>query len=295
VTSELTREAYDRGLEEIDADHILVLITLSALPKDTLIAYNKIKTIRDKAINGEDFETLAKKYSEEPKASEHGGKLGYFSVFSMVYNFENAAYNTKVGEISEIVRTEFGYHIIKINDRRIKKHQINVSHIMIFENEKEKEYVPEERINELYSIIMQGESFESVAKQFSEDRNTAIKGGLIKTFGAGDLRAPLFEEAAYALKEEGDISKPIRSSFGWHIIRLNKKFPLPTFEEEKEVIESKVNGGARAFVVTKAVNNKIKEKYGYQEGTGYSPYMNEFVSDSIYLRTGTMLKSLKRK
>lgn len=281
VTSELTLEAYERGLEEINVDHILVLLTLSALPKDTLIAYNKIKTIRDKVINGEDFETLAKKYSEEPGAKEHGGKLGYFSAFSMVYDFETTAYNTKVGEISKIVRTEFGYHIIKINDRRVKKPKINVSHIMIFDNDTKRDYDPTERIDELYAMVQQGESFDGIARQFSEDKNTAINGGRIKTFGVGDLRAPLFEKAAYSLKEEGEISEPIKSSFGWHIIRLNKKYTIPTFEEEKDVIESKVNGGARARIVTQAVNNKIKTKYGYQEGTGHSPYMYEFVSDSI--------------
>ncbi len=282
VTDELVIEAYERSLEEINADHILVLLTLSALPKDTLIAYNKIKTIREKAIKNEmPFDSLVKKYSEEPKAKEHLGKLGYFSAFSMVYDFENAAYNTPVGEISDIVRTEFGYHIIKVNDRRKKKHKINVSHIMIFENDEKREYDPEERINELYAMVQQGESFEGIARQFSEDRNTAINGGKIRTFGVGDLRAPLFEEAAYSLKEKGDVTKPIKSSFGWHIIRLNEVFPIPTFEEQKESIESKVNGGARARVVTKAANQKIKNEYGYEEGVSYMPYMYEFVSDSV--------------
>jgi len=286
VTDELVKEAYDRSLEEINADHILVMITLSALPKDTLIAYNKIKNIREDVINSEKpFDSLVKKYSEEPGASEHLGKLGYFSAFSMVYDFENTAYNTQVGEISDIVRTEFGYHIIKVNDRREKKHKINVSHVMIFDNDKykgkERDYEPEERIKELYAMIQQGESFEGIAKQFSEDKNTAIKGGRIKTFGAGDLRAPLFEEAAYSLKDKGDISEPIKSSFGWHIIKLNEVYPNPTFEEDKEAIEKKVNGGARARVVTKAANVKIKDKYGYKEGVSYMPYMYEFVSDSI--------------
>jgi peptidyl-prolyl cis-trans isomerase SurA len=282
VTDELVKEAYERGLEEINADHILVMITLNALPKDTLIAYNKIKTIREKVLKSDQpFDSLVKKFSEEPGAREHLGKLGYFSAFSMVYDFENEAYNTPVGEISDIVRTEFGYHIIKVNDRRKKKHKINVSHIMIFENDQKRDYDPEERINELHAMIQQGESFEGIARQFSEDRNTAINGGRIRTFGVGDLRAPKFEEAAYSLKEIGEISKPIKSSFGWHIIRLNEIFPIPTFEQEKESIESKVNGGARSLIVTKAANDKIKKEYGYREGVSYMPYMYEFVSDSV--------------
>lgn len=281
LTSELVKEAYDRGLEEINADHILLKISMNAKPEDTLIAYNTIKFIRDEAIDGADFEELAKQYSEEPNAKERGGKLGYFTAFSMVYSFENAAYNTKVGEVSEIVRTQFGYHILKVNDRRLKQPKINVSHIMIYDSEKKKNENAEERINELYAMLMQGESFEDIAKQFSEDKNTGIKGGQLKTFGHGELRAPAFEDAAYALTEKGQISKPIKSTFGWHIIRLNEKLPMLSFEESKTALEKKVTSGARASVVTQAVNDKIINKYGYKKGKSYSPYFNTYVTDKV--------------
>ena len=284
VTSELVAEAYERGLEEITLNHILIKTPINASPKDSLIAYNKISSIREKAINGDDFEALAKEYSEEPNAKESAGKLDYFSVFDMLYDFETVAYNTKVGEISEIVRTAYGYHILKVNDRRKTLHKLNVSHIMIFSNKQAKEENPEERINELYAMLMQGESFESIAKQFSEDRATAVKGGEIKTFGPGNLRAPIFEAAAYSIAEEGDILAPIESSFGWHIIRLNKKIMPPTFEEIKDELETKVNGGARAKAVTQAVNKKIMTKYGYQDGKSYLPYFNEYVTDSVLTR-----------
>jgi len=288
VTSELIMEAYKRGLEEINADHILIKVSQNASSQDTLKAYNKIKTIYDKAVSGEDFETLAKTYSEEPGAKRKGGKLGYFSVFQMVFAFENAAYNTKVGEISKITRTSFGYHIIKVNDRRAMKPKINVSHIMVFSNKDKKVENPEERINELYAMIMQGESFENVAKQFSEDKGTGIKGGEIKTFGPGDLRAPLFEKAAYSIKKEGEILKPIQSSFGWHIIRLNKLYAIPTFEEQEKDIETKVTSGARASVITQSVNAKIIKLYGYKEGVSYAPYFNTYVTDSVFSKKWKM-------
>ena len=284
VTSVLTDEAYKRGLEEINAEHVLIMVTINAPAKDTIVAYNKIKAVREKALKGEDFETLIKTYSEEPGAKKRGGKLGYFSVFQMVYPFETAAYKTKVGEISEITRTEFGYHIIKVLDRRDKLPKINVSHIMIFDNENKKNEHAEDRINELYAMIMQGESFESIAKQFSEDKATGVNGGKIKTFGPGDLKAPIFEEEAYKLTKKGEISKPIKSSFGWHIIKLNERFTNPTFEESKVEIERKVNNGARARVVTQAVNDKIKAKYGYKEGVSYMPYFAKYVSDSILVK-----------
>ena len=282
IASQLLDEAYERGKEELNADHILVLVNFNALPKDTLIAYNKIKIAYDKAVSGEDFETLVVNYSEEPGAKNTKGKLGYFTVFGMLYPFETAAYNTEVGGISKITRTAFGYHVIKINDRRLKKPKINVSHIMIFSNKDKKEENSEERINELYAMIMQGESFENVAKQFSEDKSTGKVGGQIKTFGPGDLRAPEFEKAAYSIKNEGEILAPIKSSFGWHIIRLNEKFTIPSFEEQKPDIEKKINTGARANFVTQTISNKIIAKYGYKEGQNYSPYFNTYLTDSIY-------------
>jgi peptidyl-prolyl cis-trans isomerase SurA len=284
IASQLIDEAYERGKEEINADHILVLVNFNDPPKDTLIAYNKIKIAYDKAVSGEDFETLVVNYSEEPGAKNSKGKLGYFTVFQMFYPFETAAYNTKVGGISKIIRTAFGYHIIKINDRRVKKPKINVSHIMVFSNKDKKVENPEERINELYAMIMQGESFENVAKQFSEDKSTGKIGGQIKTFGPGDLRAPQFEKAAYSIKNDGDILAPIKSSFGWHIIRLNEKFTMPSFEEQKPEIEKNINSGARENFLLHAINNKIISKYGYEEGLSYSPYFNTYITDSIFKR-----------
>ena len=287
IVSKLVEEAYDRSLEEINAEHILVLSNLNDSPNDTLKAYNKIKEAHVKALKGENFTSLVIEYSEEPGAKKSKGKLGYFTAFQMVYPFENTAYNTKVGEISQITRTSFGYHIIKINDRRKKKPKINVSHIMIFSNKDKKAEDPEERINELYAMIMQGEPFEKIAKQFSEDKNTGVKGGQLKTFGPGDLKAPKFENAAYSIKNEGEIIAPIQSAFGWHIIRLNEKFSIPSFEEQKDDIEKKVKGGARALIVTQAINNKIIKKYGFKEGESYISYFNNYVNDSILSRKWT--------
>ncbi len=288
VTEELAKEAYERGKEDIDASHILIRVDYEALPQDTLAAYTKIKTIREKALKGEDFSKLAKTYSEEPGAKESGGDLGYFSVFNMVYPFENAAYNTKVGEISDIVRTSFGYHILKINDKRARLPKISVSHIMISDKKGTRTFNPEERINEIYTMLKQGESFESLAKQFSDDKNSAVLGGKLKPFTKGDLRAPEFEDAAYALKNPGDLSKPIKTDFGWHIIRLNEKLPMETFDQQREELEKKVNEGDRSKIVTSAINKKIKDKYGFKKGESYLPFFDTYLGDDILKRRWVM-------
>lgn len=288
VTEELAKEAYERGKFDIAASHILIRVDYESVPQDTLAAYNKIKSIRERALKGEDFTALAKTYSEEPGAKERGGDLGYFSVFTMVYPFETAAYNTPVGEISEIVRTSFGYHIIKVKDKRAKLPKIGVSHIMISDKKGARTFNPEERINEIYTMLKQGESFESLAKQFSDDKNSAVKGGKLNPFTKGDLRAPEFEDAAYDLKKVGDISKPIKTDFGWHIIRLDDKLPVETFEEQKQMLEKKVSEGDRSKLVTTATNNKIKQKYGFKKEASFLPYFDTYVGDDVLKRKWVM-------
>ncbi len=287
-TEDLAKEAYERGKEEINASHILVLVNYEAKPQDTLLAYNKIKSIRDLALKGGDFDQLAKEKSEEPNAEDTGGNLGYFTVFSMVYPFETAAYNTKVGGISDIVRTSFGYHIIKVNDRRARLPKIVVSHIMISDKKGAKTFDPEERINEIATMLKQGQSFESLAKEYSDDKNSAVKGGKLKPFTKGELRAPEFEDAAYNLKKVGDISKPVKTDFGWHIIRLDEKVANPTFEEEKVELEKRIKQGDRGKVVVNAVNKKIKGMYNYKKGEDYLPFFETYVSDSVLSRKWKM-------
>ncbi|HLT42578.1 MAG TPA: peptidylprolyl isomerase, partial [Sphingobacteriaceae bacterium] len=227
---------------------------------------------------------LARKYSEEPGAKETGGELGYFSVFNMVYPFETAAYNTKVGEVSDIFRTRFGYHILKVNDRRTRVPKISVSHIMISEKKGARTFDPEVRIKEIAAMINQGESFESLAKQYSDDKNSAEKEGKLNPFVKGDLRSPQFEDAAYKLKTPGEISDPVKSEFGWHLIRLDEILPMETFEEQKPEIEKKLGDGERSKMVTQAVSKMIKDKYGFKAGASYLPYMLTYIPSEVMSR-----------
>lgn len=288
VTEDMAKEAYERGKEELNVTHILIPVDYEANAQDTLKAYNKIKSLRDRALKGEDFKLLAKNNSEEPGAKETGGELGYFSVFNMVYPFETAAYNTKVGEISDIIRTRFGYHLLKVNDRRARLPKISVSHIMISDKKGARTFDPEERIKEISTMIKQGESFESLAKQYSDDKNSAEREGKLNPFVKGDLRSAEFEDAAYELKKVGEISKPVKSDFGWHLIRLDEILPLETFEEQKTEIEKKLGDGERSKMVTQAVAKKIKDKYGFKAGVSYLPYMLTYIPKEVMGRKWTI-------
>lgn len=136
------------------------------------------------------------------------------------------AYNTKVGEVSMPVRTRFGYHIIKVDDKRPNQGEILASHIMVKfpkdAGEKEKANL-KTKIDELYAKVKAGEKFEDVARQFSDDKQSAEKGGQLQWFGSS--RMPIeFEKAAFALKANGDYSEPFTTNYGWHIVkRVDKK------------------------------------------------------------------------
>ncbi len=284
ITEELMLEAYERLQEEINANHILIRLSLNATPKDTLEAYNRILEIREKAIAGRDFETLAKEYSEEPNAEESGGALGYFKGLGMVYPFETAAYNTPIGGVSNVIRTQFGYHILKVNGRRPVSNEVTVAHIMIANKNDGNDETAQERMNEILNRVNQGEDFGDLARQFSEDPGTSKNGGLINRFGSGRLNAPNFEEAAFNLKNPGDISEPIKTNFGWHIIKLIERHPKESYEESKDELFRRVKSSDRSKVILKSVNESIKEKYNFEKIEDPLPFFSTFVTDSLLNR-----------
>lgn len=283
ITQELVEEAYGRLQNEIKASHILILVDENASPEDTLKAYTKIKEIYQKAIAGEDFPKLAVEYSEDPSAKDNKGNLGYFTGFRMVYQFESAAYNTQQGKISKIIRTRYGYHIIKVEDIRSNRGEISVAHIMILNSKpEENQKDPEKTITEIYQKIQQGEKFEDLAKQFSEDKSSASKGGVINKFGSGQLSSEEFESTAFSLQNPGAISKPFKSDFGWHIIKLIEKHPFRTIDEMKSELEIKIGKDDRSKKITASLNEKLKKKYTYKKDAKQYALLAKLVTNDFY-------------
>jgi peptidyl-prolyl cis-trans isomerase SurA len=255
VTETLVKEAYNRTTSEVKAHHILVRIQPG---QDTLAAYEKIKALRSRMVK-EDFTSL--------RTALHDGKsvfvedLGYFSAFKMVYDFENAAFNTPLGQTSKPFRTQFGYHVVKVLDKRPSKGKVQVAHIMIANNQKDSTLVPENRIKEIFRSIQEGDSFESLAKQFSDDKSSAAKGGVMNPFKSGDIRSEIFVNTAFGLKEIGAISEPIQSQFGWHILKLISKTPVEPYEQIKVDLEQKVKRDARSKIIRQKMLEKLKQQY----------------------------------
>ena len=162
VTKDLLQEAYERMKYEINASHILVSIDPTSSAEDTLKALKKINKIKDEFINGTSFEKLALKYSDDPSVSKNNGNLGYFSSLRMLYSFESAAYNTPIGQVSDPVRTSYGYHLLKVNDKRKTRGDVKVAHIMIVNDKKSKsDSLAKEKIFEIYSLLSEGKIFQN--------------------------------------------------------------------------------------------------------------------------------------
>jgi len=283
ATEKVAKEAYERMLEEIDVSHILIRLPKDPFPGDTLKAYNKAKEIREKIIGGADFEEMATKFSEDPSVKNNKGRLGYITVFQTVYPFETAAYTTPVGEISPVIRTSFGYHILKVNNKRKSPGEIKVAHIMkvIPRNAtQEAQQTAKHQIDSIYEQLQKGEDFKTLAQKFSDDRTTAPKGGELNWFGTGRM-IPEFAEAAFKLENNGDYSKPVRTRVGWHIIKRIDRRDIKPYEEQKDYLLKKVTNSKRALSGKKATIKKLKKENGFS----YDTLTTEFIKN-IFTKKG---------
>ena len=259
VTDDLIREAYDRTENEVKAQHILIL--LDEVETDTLATYSKIQAYRERFVN-EDFESLKKEL--------HNGKsifvedLGYFSAFKMVYNFESAAYATEVGGVSQPFRTRFGFHVVKVLEKRKSRGQVTVAHIMIANTQKDSTLVPEERIQELHRLVLQGDDFADLAKQFSDDKSSSMRGGELSPFKSGQINSEIFETTAFELSPSNPISQPIQTQFGWHILKYINKKSVQSFEELQPELNNKVGKDSRSQLVKAKMLEQLLTEYQIQ-------------------------------
>lgn len=296
VTNALVEEAYDRTKNEARASHILILVDENASPQDTLKAYNKILDLKKRIESGEDFDEVAATFSEDPSAKDNKGDLGYFSAFRMVYPFESAAYKTPVGKISNPFRTRFGYHILKVTDKRENRGEVTVAHIMIIKpstKEQALEQKAKQTIDDIYKKIQQGESFETLADQFSEDKSSAAKGGQLQRFGSGQLTSAEFENVAFSLKDKNQISEPFQSQFGWHIVKLIEKFPVQTIGEMRYELENKIRRDDRSLLITNSLAKKVREKYTVTKNNAVIVKVKKVVTNDFYTQTLQIPDNLK--
>jgi len=262
---ELVRQAFERMQEEVRAAHIMIALEANALPSDTLKAYKQLLELRKSILSGKTkFENAARESSADTWSAKNGGDLGYFTVFNMVYPFESAAYDLEVGDLSMPVRSQYGYHLVKLLERRAASGVVRVRHIFFASNGKssiQEQQRAERSANEIYSRLEGGEDFISLLA-FSEDRKTKDSMGELPEFGINKMM-PAFEEAAFALEAPGDYSAPVETSIGWHVIQLIEKKPLQSFDELKSELKKKVKRDTRSRVGATRFMKRLKTEYDF--------------------------------
>tara|TARA_B100001113_G_scaffold62707_1_gene47820 strand:- start:393 stop:2306 length:1914 start_codon:yes stop_codon:yes gene_type:complete len=257
---DLFDEALDRIQYDINASHILININ----EENNDEALNKINDIRRDIINGNiSFEESAIKYSDDKSAVENKGNLGYFTAFMMVYDFETAAYTTDINDISKPVKTKYGYHIIKVNDKRKAVGERKVAHIMFKtgKNAKpDKILDAQNKINKTYELLKNGDRFAEVAERFSEDRSTAVKGGVLPPFGVGKMVSE-FETQSFKLNSPGDFSEPFKTDFGWHIVMLLEDYPIVLNDDLYLKVKTGIERDSRSKLSSEYMAKKLKDQY----------------------------------
>jgi peptidyl-prolyl cis-trans isomerase SurA len=319
VNEELLLEAYDRLKKDIRASHILIMVDENATPEDTLKAYNKISRVVDDLNAGKEFSVAAIEYSDDPSARDtkavpnkqratkgNKGDLGYFTVFNMLYPFESVAYNTEVGDISPIVRTKYGYHIINVTDVKDAMGTAQVAHIFVAlrpDASKQDSLRKTEKVNNIHAKIQEGLSFEDAVAQYSEDKGSIKNNGQLSHFTCNRV-VPEFVEVV-DIMQVGDISAPIKTDYGYHIVKLIESNKPGSFDEESSILKKRLAKDNRsrksedAVITNIKTNNKFKV---YTEAANAiidaidSSVLNKrFVADSLKFMTETVIKIKKEK
>lgn len=312
VTDKLLRELYERVQEDVELSHIFIQIgqggrTITA--QDTLEAYNKAWNIKKRLDNGEDFTKLAREESDDAGAAKRDGNIGFLTapLPNGFYDLEKAAYNTPVGKISDPVRSRIGYHIIRVGQRRPARGEIEVAHILARADDGKFD-AAKSKIDQIYADLQAPDAkFETIAKSRSDDEATASRGGYLGIFGIGRYERS-FEDAAFALPEDGAISEPIKTSIGWHIIKRISKRGIQPFEVEKNRLEAKIKQDSRFEEARIAMLERIRKENKFTENKealqrfidnqdeeaffGFRWDMSEATEDGVLFTLGDMEKKL---
>lgn len=297
VNEQLVNEAYERLGYEVRTSHILLLIAPDASPADTLKAFNRLNEIRNDVVSGKlTFDNAAETFSEDPSAKDNKGDLNFATAFQLIYEYENEAYNTPVGQISRVFRTQYGYHILKVVDKRPTRGEMTVRHIMIQMNPNPGQDEVNEakaKIDEVYKKLQSGEKFEMLVQQYSEDASTAVANGELPAFSMTNMRLPeQFKIAAFNLQADGDYSRPVQTPSGFHIIKRVSLKPLAPLKDLRSGILSKIGRDSRQYRNTIAVYHRAEKFYQVKDQPkNLAKYITEI--DSSVLKGSYVFKANK--
>ncbi len=282
LLEKLSKEAYKRMQTEIEIKQILLRVSEFATPEDTLLAYQKAMAIRDMIVSGQDFAKLAKQVSDAPFVTTQEDAKIYVSALSLPYNIENYIYNKKYPQCSFPIRSNKGYHLIKVLSRRKNPGYFKVSHILVRHandsNQLEAKRA-KQKIDDIYNKFLSGENFNSLAEQYSDDIVSFEKSSPL-TWLSTKMMPEEFAQRCIKLKT-GEVSKPFKTRFGWHIVKKIAQQNLPEYKIIKEQLEQKIMANDRSKIIKQQVINNLKDKYKYQDYLALKPII-KMVNDTIF-------------
>lgn len=285
--SKLANESFEKYTTEVNASHIFIPLSWYASPEDTLKVYNELLELRKYAVKNDNFAILAKEWSKDNKTNSKGGSLGWFTAFHLIYPLEQAAYSTPVDSISLPVKTKAGYHLVKVNDKRKNSGYVKVKHIFKYlKPDVSKEYYEEvyNTLDSLKNLIKSGANFDDFVGKYSDDFNSRNSNGLLPIFGIGTREESTFEEAAFSL-EKGEVSKPVRSSSGLHLIMLIEKYIPDTKEVYLRKIKPKLTTDSRAEYLQMKKFEELKKKHHFELNNEIFAQCLNYADDRILSRS----------
>lgn len=263
VLKSLTREAYDRMQTDVSFSHVLIRVPTGANAALDDDAYRRALAALERLRGGEDFETVAREVSEDPTVRTNNGRVGYVTAMlpDGFYDLETAIYTLPSRTYSRPIKTPLGYHVVIQNGKRPARGEVEVAQILIRNGSNKN---ARSIIYEIYDELRNGADFAEVARNRSEDKATAPRGGYLGFFGINKYDA-LFENTAFRLKEDGDISEPIQTKIGWHIIKRLSHKPVGSFEEMERSLEAKIKSDSRFQIAEEAMLDRIKDENDFEE------------------------------
>ena len=267
VNDQMVEQLYERNKLDVHLKHILIPLKRKASSADEKLALDKLTQVNMALNAGTKFEEVAIEMSEDKGSSSNGGDVGYMTsgLPDGYVELEEAMYNTPVGSHVGPIRTDFGYHWVKVEDTRPARGRIELSHILVRKKNKgQTTNDPKELIDAMYNALkINPELFEDVVRTSSQDEKTKNAKGYLGYIGIGQYEKT-FEDAAFSLTENGQISMPIETSTGYHIIkRISKKSP-DSRDQIAAKIKDRRNTGERFNLQKVKVVKQIQEESGFQ-------------------------------
>lgn len=259
VTEALLKELYNRMDYDVDFSHIFVAVPENATLSQREEAKAKLREIQAKLVSGYEFGAAAAAYSEDKASAHKGGKMGFVTskLPSGFYELETAIYTTEVGNISDIVESKMGYHIVKVNKIRPARGLIEVAQILVSSDNKA-------LADSISNLAKNGADFAKLSDEFSIDKKTKKNGGKLAPFGINTYSLS-FEIGAYTLQNDGDVSNPILTESGWHVIKRIRRVPKDSYDVFVRKMKPQISKDSRFNIAKVKLIDDIKKSAGVNE------------------------------